>query len=309
MLQNVNYFVKNELYYWLMKPFKKYYIIRRQEGGAGFFSNYFWVMGHIVFAHKLGYIPVVDMKYYKTLYNENCPVNGEWNAWNYYFEDVENVNIDDVIHSKRSVYGQKKYLTKYSEKYSSSIYRYPTEQMIDYYYPIIEKNIRIKADILNSFNREWMEVNANNNGELLGIHVRGTDMRNDLGHPVPASVEVYLKETEKILNANHQITKVFLATDEIQVVEKFRNFMKDKNCSLVVNEGFRAKESHQKKKTGIHELEVKEKRELHKYRLGLEVLKDAYFLSKCDYLLCGHSNVTNIAIIWNNKKYNQVKCI
>ena len=63
-----------EGYYLLQRLRKKYYIIYRPEGGAGFFSNYVWVLGHIVLARRCGYTPVVDMKNYPTLYSEDEPL-------------------------------------------------------------------------------------------------------------------------------------------------------------------------------------------------------------------------------------------
>ena len=92
-------YVKLEGYYLLHRIKAKYYIIYREEGGAGFFSNYMCVLGHIVLARKFGYIPVVDMKNYKTLYSEDIPVAGTENAWNYYFQDAGGVTLEEAYAS------------------------------------------------------------------------------------------------------------------------------------------------------------------------------------------------------------------
>ena len=73
-------YVKLEGYYLLHRIKAKYYIIYREEGGAGFFSNYMCVLAHIVLARKFGYIPLVDMQNYKTLYREDIPVAGPQHA-------------------------------------------------------------------------------------------------------------------------------------------------------------------------------------------------------------------------------------
>ena len=54
-----------------------YYIVRRclGWGGNGFFSNYLYALTHIAYAKENGWIPVVDMRNYRTLYSENHPVN------------------------------------------------------------------------------------------------------------------------------------------------------------------------------------------------------------------------------------------
>lgn len=302
------YFIKNELIFWLMRPIKKYYIIRRPEPGAGFFSNYFWVLGHIVFARKIGYVPIVDMQNYKTLYSEDVPVLGERNAWNYYFEDVDSICLGEALNSKKYIYSKEKYLAKYCEKYASIPYRYPTEEMINYYAPIIAKYMRIKPDIVRKFQEDWRQKIIEGQ-DILGVHIRGTDMKNNLGHPMPATAARYIEITKNILSENSQITMIFLASDEIEVIKSYMKWLEGTHYKLIVNDAFRADKSSEKKLVGIHEMNIVNERSYHKYNLGLEVLNDAWCLAKCDYLLCGHSNITNIAILWNNKKYKKIICL
>ena len=90
-----------------------YYIIRRDGHGAGFFSNYLWVLSHIMYAEDLGMIPVVDMKHYPTLYSENYVVNGTKNAWNYYFEDISPVSLHKAYASRNFVLSKYVYYEKY----------------------------------------------------------------------------------------------------------------------------------------------------------------------------------------------------
>jgi hypothetical protein len=66
--------------YGTLYPENTFYVIRRPEPGAGLFSNFHWVLGHILYALEKKYIPVVDMQNYKTFYNELEPINGSKNA-------------------------------------------------------------------------------------------------------------------------------------------------------------------------------------------------------------------------------------
>lgn len=301
-------FVNLELRYLLKRVRAKYYIIYRSEGGAGFFSNYFWVMGHIVFAQKMGYIPVVDMENYPTLYSEDDAIDGTHNAWNYYFENIGNIGLDEVYASGSYVMGRDKYLTKYAEKYSMFPYRYPSERMVAYYAPIIKKNIRIKGSLVSEYEEEWAKNTSGAEG-ILGIHIRGTDMKNNLGHPMPASVARYIQKTHEMLKKHPDISKIFLATDENEVKEAYIQEFGRGSIALFMNEAFRAWDDGQKRKTGLHEMKIDNPRPHHKYLLGKEVLQDAWFLSRCQYLLCGHSNITNVAILWNEGKYKEVVCV
>ncbi len=63
---------------------KKYYTIIHPHP-AGFFSDFFYVLGHMVIADKYGLIPVVDMERYPSLYQDDPPYNGISNAWEQFF--------------------------------------------------------------------------------------------------------------------------------------------------------------------------------------------------------------------------------
>lgn len=301
----VTQFWKEELPFYLKRLTKKYYIIRRPALGAGFFSNYFWVLGHVVFAKKLGYIPVVDMENYKTLYSEEEPVDGVSNAWNYYFRDVDQVGLKEAYDSGRFVLGNEKYLTRYAEKYCDPNYRYPTDKMIDYYAPYIRKFLRIREDLLQKFESEWTE-DMHGMDRSIGVHIRGTDMKNDLGHPLPADVTSYVEEIQKLLKEDERITHIYLATDEINILQKVQELLADEKVQICFQDAFRVEDTGEKRKVGIHETKLEKERTHHHYLMGEEVLRDAWFLSKCDYLVCGHSNITNVVIMWNNHKYRKI---
>lgn len=306
MLEWIRSLYENEGYYLVQRLRKKYYIIRRPALGAGFFSNYYWVLGHVVFAKRLGYVPVVDMLNYRTLYSEEEAVDGEENAWNYYFENVDEIGLKEAYQSGKFILSKEEPLHKYANKYCDENYRFPSEKTIDYYYPIIQKHLKMKRSIEERFENDWRKLKGK--GKIIGVHVRGTDMKNNLGHPMPADTRQYFKVIEEILEADKKISSVFLASDEKAVVEEFNNRFQ-KKLQVIVNESFRSDLQTGERKTGIHELAVKETREKHRYKMGLEVLKDAWCLSKCDYLVCGHSNVTNTVILWNNHKFEKIVCI
>lgn len=308
MLEGVREWLSLEGYYLLKRTKAKYYIICRTAGGAGFFSNYMWVLGHAVFACKLGYIPVVDMENYPTLYSEEGLVGYEKNAWNYYFENIGRVSLQDAYREGNYIKGKDLPLHKYAEKYCEKEYRFPTPRAVSYYAPFIEKNIRIRAELKMEFEVQWREkVTAAN--RVLGIHIRGTDMKNNLGHPMPAPVETYIEKTKEILKTYPEIDRVFLATDENDVKIAFETAFEEREELFFMNKAFRTWDTDCVRKTGIHELKVENARPFHKYLLGREVLQDAWFLSRCDYLICGHSNISNTAILWNHNRYKQIICV
>lgn len=71
---------------------------------------------------------------------------------------------------------------------------------------------------------------------------------------------------------------------------------------IITNTSYRANDSNTE---GIHNSNS-HIRKNHRILLGKEVIEDAYFLSKCNSLVCGKSNVSAVAIIWNNNQYDQL---
>ena len=306
MLEWIKTLLEIEGYYLMKRLHKKYYVISRPAPGAGFFSNYYWVLGHVVFAKKFGYIPVVDMLNYKTLYSEEDAVDGERNAWNYYFENVDAIGLDEAYRSNKYILARKEPLHKYANRYCDVNYRFPSGKAIDYYYPVIKKHLIIRTAIEKQFEDNWEDLRGK--GKIIGVHVRGTDMKNNLGHPMPADIPQYFEAIEKMLNADSKIAVIFLASDEKAVIEEFKSKFEGKS-EVIVNEAFRSDEQEGERKTGIHELKADKIRDRHRYRMGLEVLKDAWCLSRCNYLVCGHSNVTNAVILGNNHQFEKVVCV
>ena len=305
LMEKIRYFFEHELYFYSMRLFKKYYIIRRTEKGAGFFSNYYWVMGHVIFAKKLGYIPVVDMENYPTLYSEEAEINGTSNAWNYYFYDVGNISLEDAYSSRRFVLGEIRHLSKYADRYSDATYRFPSPKAVVYYSAYINRYMCIRKEILSEFEEYWHRVISD--GEVIGIHIRGTDMKNDLGHPVPAELGLYTSKLKQLI-IDKGVKYVYLATDEKAVIKEISETIGE-NVDLIYQNAFRSDKQDDAHRVGIHHQVSSDARYKHKYLLGFEVLKDAWCLSKCDYLICGMSNVTNVAVIWNNNCYKKIVCI
>ena len=272
------------------------YVIRR-IGNAGFFSNYLYVLGHIQYALKKGYTPVIDMLNYKTVYNQDVPVNGKSNAWEYYFHQPAGVELSDAYSMPNVIISDNAYLSEYSPQYVGKG-QFPDQEQISKLNGVCTEYIQIREELLEEANALWMALTKENADSVLGVHVRGTDMRCSKDHPIPPNVNVFLKKIDTILEAI-SITKIFLSTDENEIVRIFE----EKYGNLVCcQETYR---SCANSNVGIH-LEDVLPRENHKYMLGKEVLMDALCLSKCQYLLCGKSNVPLCAAIWNNNQYKQI---
>lgn len=276
---------------------KTYYVIRRRNFEAGFFSNYIWALRHIIYAINNHMIPVVDFKNYYTLYNEFHPVNGEWNSWNYYFDNpVFGESIDNAYKSNNY------FMCDLVSGYDYIDHYEDTFRQTDYLYQYAKDHTMIKKNLLDEFDNSMQIIGWNN--KILGVHYRATDKCIDFHdglHEKTSDISDYLKISQIILEKD-DLSRIFLATDEKSIISQFESlFGRD---MIITNNAFRSN----KGTTGIHELEGIHRKN-HHYLLGKEVLMDTYMLSRTASLICGKSNVTEAAIIWNNNQYKSITTV
>lgn len=276
----------------------KYYIIYRNATDTGFFSNFFHILGHILIANTKGLIPVVDMKSYPTVYNENNSVLGTMNSWEYYFQPLAGEDIDDVYASGDYVMcdGEfKHFIYELCSKNSKVITA------------LIEKYIRPKDYIMDAVNGY---ISSNFKGKrVLGVHFRGWEMAVAPGHPKPPTYEQLLDRIYMAMGI-YPVDKIYLVTEQSDYVDMLKKEFGDK--LIYYPDYYRTPY-----KVNAYKM-YPEPRENHKYLLGKEVLIDTLILSRADYLICGGhpkytnlsgSNVATAAIVMNNNNYKYVDFI
>ena len=274
---------------------KTIYIIRRFHK-AGFFSNFFFVLGHIIYADKNGWVPVVDMENYSTLYNETYNINNTRNAWEYYFVQPGAVRLNKAYKYKNQVLSSGYYLYDNVPYYEGKERSFPTREKVAFLSGYVDKYIKINQNILDeadSIRQKW-------DGLVIGVHIRGTDMKCTPDHPIPPQVLQFIDEIDKLM-CIVDISHICVCTDEKAVLEQMIKKYGDK---IVCTNSYRSTDGK-----SIHKSHSDNGRKDHHYLMGKEVLIDAIVLSKCDYLICGHSNVAYAAIVFNDNKYMDVKLL
>ena len=283
---------------------KKFYIIFRSGElwcHGGFFSNLLHVISHLIIAEKKGLIPVVDMKNYPTPYNEKIPVRGSQNSWDYYFQPVSPYTLDEVYKSDAYVMCDGVYQDWMFSVLNSGHFEAVTD--------IINRYIHIHSDIWNMIVQAIKQIEPWS-GHILGVHFRGWSMAVAPNHPMPPSFD-QIKFYIYYLLAIYPIKKIFLSTEQSEYVDKLKEEFGD---MLMYNANyFRTPQN-----VNAYTMNPAP-RELHFYRLGLNVLLDAVLLSRADYLLAGGhpgfgnlamgSNVSLFAQIMNNKHFKDMVLI
>jgi hypothetical protein len=146
---------------------------------------------------------------------------------------------------------------------------------------IIKKYIKLNDEINIKIN-DFFKVNFLEK-KILGVHRRGTDHIKDAPE---LCVEAFFKQIDNIMC---DYDKIFLATDEEQSVNSFRDRYEDK---LITYPSIR---SPMGSREGTHySVGLKQP-----YKMGEDVVVETYLLSRCDFLIKTVSNVSNVALMIN----------
>jgi hypothetical protein len=256
-----------------MTAIHKFYVIRNSNPDAGMGSLLSSVIGHLKIAEIETRIPVVDWKFYDCLYQEKTPVLKTLNPWEYYFEPVARYRMPD--------------LSDYDEVFYTNG-DHPQNVPFPWAKLSVTKEIFRKYIRFNVETREYIELGINQLGikfQTLGVHYRAArGMRITPNHPIQPTRSQLCVQIDRELNTG-RYDQIFFATD----VEEELNHFKKRYGNLLVNfqsSRFIQEESLPAKIPGV--------RNLHSYLLGLEVLAEAYALSKCGGLIAGFSGVSQL---------------
>lgn len=275
--------------------------VGKNAGGIAALLRY--TLYGMIFPVDLGMIPVVEWGS-KSVYYEPGMDTVTLNVFEYYFEPVSKIcskeiddckNVVDVFEINRGLKNSSIVMERIPDLFACyHIGQDEIERLADLYKKYIHLNDKTKEYIEEQINEILDE------GSILAVHIRGTDF--NLGvkdHPIVITAEEYLETVKKVF-AEGKYEKIFLATDDINALELFKEEFKNK--LLYYKDAFRT-DSY----VGAHTL--LNDRPLHHYKLGLEVLRDIYTLASCDSLVCGLSQVSfaaryvNLAI---GRKYSKI---
>lgn len=257
---------------------KIFYVIWLDNGGSGFFSNVSNVLCHLKLADQLGMMPVVDFFNFKTLYNVTGEINNTENAWEYYFKPVSEFSLPEVYQSKNVFFCSGSYPP--SLGYSiTAVHNLPE---------VYHKYIRLQHYIEKMIEDHTIQLKFE--GRILGIHFRGQEQKLAPRHSFPPTEKQMIRYCDMIIE-KHKIERIFIVTEEQRYLDLF---IKKYNKKLIYTDSFRTYN------TNAYNLNP---RDNHRYRLGLEVLVDAFLLSRCTGLLCSDSNVSEFTRFVNNKNF------
>ena len=270
---------------------KTFYVIRRPSPGGGLFSNFQWVLGHIIYAVEKNYIPVVDMQNYKTYYNEKEPINGTENSWEYYFKQPTSFTLKDAYKAQNTILAEMKFPSSIIPVF------FETNEQIDFFSTWIAKYMQFN-EITKKYIEESKQELFNGKKNILGVLYRGTDYLGlkPRNHPILPSIDDCIAKANECLD-KWEVDRIFLVTEDMDAVKIFEKTFGEK---LIITNSKRI-ENYKKEMGGIPSLSFE--RQHDNYLKGLEYIRDVYLLSLCDSIIAPRVNGSTIALALNNNKY------
>lgn len=254
------------------------YAIDLRGNNTGFCSQCRIILSLLQYADINKYTPVIrmsDFAYRGKRYGAN--------VYDCFFVQPSSVRIKDVKKARNVIYADIEHPQR--ENILVGGYFEKNDELMKEVL-MWKKYFQYNPQTLSMLNKDSYCALGENQDLVLGIHIRGGDYRQHWkNHPVQLEPQDYFPYIDEALNIGFK--KIFLATDDLQYLEKFIKRYKD--CIFFYRDVIRTNDNE-----GVH---AKKYWSANNYRLGYEILRDMYTLSLCGGLVAGMSHVATIARI------------
>lgn len=249
--------------------------------------------------HSLYYLAPEDVVYYEM---KNILYTNTGNTWNKFFlqpfnhvkEEIKNNFNSGNYDVTQNWMGNNKFFLSYGADQRKD--QFNDQKLVQLIRDVFNKFINIKPEIIQEA-EEYFNAFLKTN-KVLSVHCRGTDMFHSHAHGQKhlmdyASV-IKPQVEQKLLKENYN--KIFLATDEEDILLKFQNDFDDK---IIKRKTSLARKGSQ---AGLHFSHMHSD-EKTKNMLGIDMLIDAILMSKCEFSILMKSNVSLLSVFMRSN-YN-----
>lgn len=272
-------------------PDKIFYVIHPEgDEKVGLFAYVTIVLGHIRYARKKGYIPIVDMKNYPNTYLATNKMFID-NAWEYYFEQPDKYTLEEVYSSKNVILSTG---APYCWPDASTGFCF-NKSLRNYWKKIVLDSIAVKENILEEVKHQ-KDLLFGKDEKILAVKCRGTDYLKlkPKWHPRQPEPEMVIEKAREILNQK-KCNRIFLSTEDKSILELFQ---KEFGELVITNEQVR----YDYEGDGYISA-LKSDREDDAYLQGYEYLITTLLLAECDCFIGGRNGGTVAALLFS-KNYD-----
>lgn len=181
----------------------------------GFFASVRWLLDGLYFCDRFGFYPAAsfsDKSLYKSrLFPEDV------NVFDYFFNPVSEYSMEDISRHVCAVYEPRNRML--AESMNRDVGYQISHNYIQEMSEIMKKYLSFREDVTEYAEKQMKKAGISD--DVLGVHARGTDFRNNYaGHPVYIQPERYFEEIDKAF-LEHKYKKIFLATDDKVILKSF----------------------------------------------------------------------------------------
>lgn len=186
-------------------------IIRRINcGTCGLFSDYIVYLGCL---HKYiikGYIPIIDLKSFRNIFNGFKITSSNKNPWEYFFFQPFGYTLENVKKYAKKI----KYFNCNANNFRPNKKIYFNKILNNFWHNFQKIYVPIKNEILIEANLIKKKLLGNSNN-VLGILMRGTDYiaTKPKHHPIPPNANMVIEDIKQI-NKNNTYDWFFIATED-----------------------------------------------------------------------------------------------
>lgn len=290
--------------FFIIRP---YYYMEKNElatSVSNLLFHYYRNLQHLSYAIEHNWIPVIDWENYGPFpHQEDYPINGTVNCWEYYWQQPSDYTLQEVYKSKNVILSDRN-----SRNYGYIPSSFITPPFNVYAQNLVKRCCKYDSYIkLNEYTANYVNQKIKqlftNKGRILGISIRGASYRikKVSGHPIQPSLDELIKTIENLIN-EWEIDNIFFACESEDLVNEIINKFRGKVITLprmrydkIPGEIYDGKIYNPLYEPG------------NRYQSNLDYLTEMILLSKCQCLLAGMSSGVRMALIWNNGQYENVK--
>ena len=266
------------------------YVIRRRPPGGGLFSNVNHVLQGIEHSIERDLIPVVDMQNYWTSYSQRKKYNESYNAWEYFFEPVSPIYLNDLKNFSHVYFSRGDRITSSSILADKSLEFVMDCNAINYYGEIFHQYIKLNPHTQKVIERIKDSINWTEN--TIGVSYRGTDYLalKPKGHArQPELSEIKAEVMQKIIE--NPSWKLFISTEDSLARGSLSNMVSEKTFQDFRDE-----------RTFSRYISTKSRPTPQVLR-ALGYLAEMILLSEAKTIVCSIANGSATAILMNRNQY------
>ena len=290
-------------------PDKIFYVIRGVDHHSKHYTgvamnllaNYSYVLAHMIYADKRGWLPVVDQAHDPVNTSENFPIHGTKNPWEYFWCQPVPYNLEEVFHSKHVILSRRSWYLPGELGYSAEKHQ---DKALLHRYRQLSDRVPLNRETqehIDAVTKKYFPSGK----KILGISMRrGGAAREDTyhapNHPIQPTPDEMLKVVWDKMKL-WGIDFVFLATEEQHYIDYFIDALGDKLIYLP-----------RKRYVGWKKYTEEENplyQPGHRYQTALDYLTEMEMLARCQCLIGSITSGLRYALIRNGGLYEHVKIL